>query len=46
MQYRHTKSEFGQLIDMEMPELALEIPTLHTLGKTNILLLLNLLFSC
>ncbi|KAF6034601.1 hypothetical protein EB796_007092 [Bugula neritina] len=31
MQYRHTKSEFGQLIDMEMPELALEIPTLHTL---------------
>jgi len=40
-QYRQTKSEFGQLIGMEMPELALETPTLHTLGKTNLLININ-----
>jgi len=32
-QYKQTKSKFGKLIGMKMPELALEIPTLHTLGK-------------
>jgi len=33
-QYRQTKSEFGQLIAMEMPELFLESPILqYTLGK-------------
>jgi len=29
-QYKQTKSEFGQLIGMEMPELTLEIPILST----------------
>jgi len=33
-QYRQTKTECEERIAMEMPKLTLEIPTLHTLGKT------------
>jgi len=36
-QYKQTKSEFGQLIAMEMPELLLEIPTLQELGKKHLI---------